>query len=220
MATNEFSISEVIACGIAFDPKHSEALQSMDFHDLLKSVPRLFEMLDERDIEYVLVGGIAMLVYVAGRNTQDINIILSADGLERLSELSIVDRKGHFVRGRLGDLQVNVLLADNALFDKVRCDYTVQQRFAEREIPCASVEGLLLLKLFALPSLYRQGQFDRSELYERDIAMLIRGFQPDLEPLFEELSGHVLASDLAEVRDIVDEILDRLDRAKKRFQDE
>ena len=220
MATSEFSISEVIACGIAFDPKNSEALQSMNLQDLLRSVPRLFEMLGERDIEYVLVGGIAMLVYVDGRNTQDIDIILSADGLERLPELSIEDRKGNFVRGRLGDLQVDVLLTDNALFDKVRRQHTILQRFAEREIPCATVEGLLLLKLFALPSLYRQGQFDRSELYERDIAMLIRGYRPDLEPLFEELSLHVLESDLAEVRNIVGEIEDRLDRAKNRFQDE
>ena len=192
----------------------------MDLHDLLLSVPRLFELLEQRDVDYTLVGGIAMLVYVQGRNTQDIDLILSADGLSRLPEIKVLDRKGHFARGTLGGLQVDLLLTDNLLFEKVRRQHTVRQRFAEREIPCASVEGLLLLKLFALPSLYRQAQFDRVELYERDLAMLLRQYQPDLEPLFEELAKHLSESDLGEVRSIVQEIQERIERAKRRFHDE
>ncbi len=220
MATNQVSIREVIAHGIVFDPKNSEALRTMDLHDLLRSVSRLFQLLDQRDIDYVLVGGIAMLVYVEGRNTQDIDIIVSADGLERLPEISIEDQKGEFARGRFGDLQVDLLFTENSLFDKVRREHTVPQQFAEREIPCATVEGLLLLKLFALPSLYRQGQFDRVELYERDVTMLVREFQPDLSPIFEELGKHLIETDLAEVRSIVHEIEDRLERTKRRFRDE
>ncbi len=192
----------------------------MDLHDLLLSVPRLFELLEQRDVDYTLVGGIAMLVYVQGRNTQDIDLILSADGLSRLPEIKVLDRKGHFARGTLGGLQVDLLLTDNLLFEKVRRQHTVRQRFAEREIPCASVEGLLLLKLFALPSLYRQAQFDRVELYERDLGMLLRQYRPDLEPLFEELAKHLSESDLGEVRSIVQEIQERIERAKRRFHDE
>lgn len=220
MATNQVSIREVIAHGIVFDPKNSEALRTMDLHNLLQSIPRLFELLEERHVDYVLVGGIAMLVYVQGRNTQDIDIILSADGLDRLPEISIEERKGEFARGRLGDLQVDLLLADNPLFDTVRREHTVRQRFAEREIPCASVEGLLLLKLFSLPSLYRQGQFDRVELYERDVAMLVREFQPDLDPIFEELTKHLLESDLHEVRSIVHDIQQHIAKTKQRFKNE
>jgi hypothetical protein len=218
MMTNQVSIREVIAHGIVFDPKNSEALRTMDFQDLLRSVPRLFELLDQRDVEYVLVGGIAMLVYVEGRNTQDIDLILSADSLDRLPEINVEERKGEFARGRLGELQVDLLLTDNALFDKVRREHTVRRQFAEREIPCATVEGLLLLKLFALPSLYRQGQFDRVELYERDTAMLVRAFQPDLSPILEELEKYLLETDVAEIRDIVREIEERLERTQKRFR--
>ena len=218
MMTNQVSIREVIAHGIVFDPKNSEALRTIDFQDLLRSVPRLFELLDQRDVEYVLVGGIAMLVYVEGRNTQDIDLILSADSLDRLPEISVEERKGEFARGRLGELQVELLLTDNALFDKVRRKHTVRRQFAEREIPCATVEGLLLLKLFALPSLHRQGRFDRVELYERDAAMLIREFRPDLSPILEELEKHLLETDVAEIRDIVREIEERLERTQKRFR--
>lgn len=220
MTANQVDIREVIAHGLVFDPKNSEALRTMDLHDLLLSVPRLFELLEQRDVDYTLVGGIAMLVYVQGRNTQDIDLILSADGLSRLPEIKVLDRKGHFARGTLGGLQVDLLLTDNLLFEKVRRQHTVRQRFAEREIPCASVEGLLLLKLFALPSLYRQAQFDRVELYERDLGMLLRQYRPDLEPLFEELAKHLSESDLGEVRSIVQEIQERIERAKRRFHDE
>jgi hypothetical protein len=54
---------------LIFDPKNGERLRTMDFSELLKSVPKLFDLLDERGIEYALVGGIAMLVYIDGRNT-------------------------------------------------------------------------------------------------------------------------------------------------------
>jgi len=217
MLLRQVNIREVITHGLLFDPKHSEALRAMDWDNLLKSIPRLFELLEQRDIEYVLVGGIAMLIYVPGRNTQDIDLIVSADSLNRLSELSMEDRKGDFVRGRLGDLQVDLLLTDNKLFDQVRREHVVRQRFAERDIPCASVEGLLLLKLFALPALYRQGQFDRVELYEHDVAMLLRAYQAAISGIFEQLARHLSESDLREVRDIVHEIEQRLARAPQRF---
>ena len=61
---------------------------------------------------------------------------------------------------------------------KVRRDYSVDQEFANRKIPCATVEGLVLLKLFALPSLYRQAGFDRVRTYQKDLADLIARYQP------------------------------------------
>ena len=51
--------------------------------------------------------------------------------------------------------------------------FSVFELLEQRDIEYV-VEGLLLLKLFALPSLYRQGKIDRVELYEHDVAMLMR----------------------------------------------
>jgi hypothetical protein len=81
------------------------------------------------------------------------------------------------------------------------------------------VDGLLLLKLFALPSLYRQGDFTRVALYEHDIAMLLRMGQSNVSQLFDELADHVSQSDLQELRSIVAEIEQRVARAAKRFGD-
>ena len=77
MSTNLVHIGEVLVNGVVFDPKNSEALRSMDLENLLQAAPRLFDLLEKRGVDYVLVGGIAMLVYVAGRNTQDVDLIVS-----------------------------------------------------------------------------------------------------------------------------------------------
>lgn len=61
-------IGEVIVHGVLFDPKNTEAWRNMDVvENIYRSVPRLFDLLDERGAEYVLVGGIAMLAYIEGR---------------------------------------------------------------------------------------------------------------------------------------------------------
>ena len=87
MAEPLVNIGEVIVHGIVFDPKNGERLRTMDLNKLLESIPRLFDLLEERQIEYVLVGGIAMLVYVEGRNTQDIDLIVARKDLEKLPEI-------------------------------------------------------------------------------------------------------------------------------------
>ncbi|MFL6289305.1 MAG: hypothetical protein ACJ759_00225, partial [Thermoanaerobaculia bacterium] len=113
-------------------------------------------------------------------------------------------------------LQIDLLLTRNPLFEKVRQRFATTQRFVEREIPCATVEGLLLLKLYALPSLYRQGSFARVALYEGDIATLMHDYRPPVEPLFEELKEHLSATDLASLRKIVGEIEERIERFDRR----
>ena len=218
MPTNFINITEVILNGIVFDPKKSEVLRAMDAQELVGAVQRLFELLEQRRIDYLLVGGVAMLVYVDGRNTQDIDLIIDADALNALPEIEIEDQNVDFARAHFGGLQVNLLLTRNPLFHRVRRDFAATRHFAERDIPCATVEGLFLLKTFALPAMYRQGQFNRVEIYEHDLAMLIRDHQLDLSALFDILEQHVSASDLREIREIVAEMERRIVRAPTRFR--
>lgn len=120
-----------------------------------------------------------------------------------------------FARGKFERLRVDLLLTRNPLFEKVRRQHATTGRFIERDVPCATVEGLLLLKLYALPSLYRQGNFSRVGLYENDVATLIQAYRPPLEPLLSELSDYLSPTDLAAVRDIVAEIQARIDRFRR-----
>ncbi len=163
----------------------------------------LFHLLQEREIEFVLVGGLAVLQWVEGRNTIDIDIVMSPQDLGRLPELTVLSRDSDFVRASFHGVVVDVLLTRNPVFDLVRERYAVRSQFREHTLPCATPEGIVLMKLYALPSLYRQGQFDHVRVYETDVARLVRAMSVDPEPLVNLLAPYLLASDVAEIRRIV-----------------
>jgi hypothetical protein len=81
-------------------------------------------------------------------------------------------------------------------------------------VRCASPQGLILLKLYALPSLYRQGQIARAKIYEGDVGSLLAAFpETDTEKLLQVLSQHdVSNSDVDELRKIIAEQRPRPDR--------
>ncbi len=55
----------------------------MDYDDLL----RLLRALHRHDVEYVLVGGVAMNLHGIARSTEDAVIVLGADHAEVLAQL-------------------------------------------------------------------------------------------------------------------------------------
>ena len=187
----------------------------MKADSLQTQVEQLFNLLNSRKVDYVLVGGIALLTYVEGRNTQDIDLIMTLPSLGKLPEIKIESQDMFFARGKFGELQIDILLTKNPLFAKVEKDYTTTKQFMDRKINCATVDGLILLKLFALPSLYRQGSFERVGIYENDIATLINAFNSKMQPLLKELSKHLNADDMAEAQKIVSDIEARIQRFRK-----
>ena len=51
----------------------------------------LFRLLVERRARYLLVGGLAMLTYVNGRNTKDVDLLMSGTTLQQIPELVVVE---------------------------------------------------------------------------------------------------------------------------------
>jgi len=206
-------IGEVIRNAVVFDFRNWAGDSTLANSDsLLQAVQRLFALLDERGVDYVLVGGVALLTYVEGRNTRDIDLIMALSSLERLPEIKVQSQERDFVRGEFEGLQVDILLTRNRLFAEVRRKHVTKQKLMEREISTATVEGLLLLKLYALPALYRQGNFAKVGLYENDVATLMYYYRPAMAPLFETLERMLDEGDVAELREIVKEIEQRLAR--------
>jgi predicted nucleotidyltransferase len=206
-------IGNVIRNAVVFNVKNWVGGR-MNSDSLIQSVQDLFVVLEQRKIDYVLVGGIALLYYVEGRNTQDLDLLMALSSLEKLPELKISSQDLYFARANYGELQIDVLLTQNPLFKQVHGKYSKVQKFLDRDIPMATVEGLLLLKLYALPSLYRQGNFARVGIYENDVATLLHYYQPDMAKLLAELSKHVNKSDLAEIKNISTDIQNRIERFK------
>jgi hypothetical protein len=212
---SSIQIGNVIRNAVVFNVKNWLG-DMMNSDSLIQSVQDFFAVLEQRKIDYVLVGGIAILHYVEGRNTQDLDLLMAVSSLEKLPELKVSSRDTDFVRANYNELQIDILLTQNPLFKKVHSEYSSVQKFLDRDIPLATVEGLLLLKLYALPSLYRQGNFARVGIYENDIATLLHYYQPDMPSLISELSKYVNENDLSEIKSVVSDIQNRI----KRFKDE
>lgn len=215
-------IGSVLQNAVTFNFKNpTEVIMNAD--SLLTQVEQLFNLLDSRKVDYVLVGGIALLTYVEGRNTQDIDLIMALPSLAKIPEIKIESQDMYFARGKFGELQIDILLTKNPLFATVEKNYTTTKQFMDRSIRCATVEGLILLKLFALPSLYRQacpelsrrGSFERVGIYENDIATLIYTFKPKMDSLFTELGKHLNKDDMTEARKIIADVETRIQRFKK-----
>jgi hypothetical protein len=201
-------IDEIVQNAHAFDPRASMTT------DLRPAVEALFDELEAKGVDYVLVGGVALLSYVEGRNTQDIDLIVSPDDLGKLpwnAEVQDMD----FARATYRGVRVDLLLRTNALFDEVAKTARTTVPFQGRPVVTATREGLLLLKLYALPSLYRTANLARAALYETDVLMLHQGAQGatvDDAALLERLRPHLSAHDIAELRGILEE-----QRARRRF---
>lgn len=213
---DDVQIAEVVRNAIIFNVNNWRG-GVMSTDNIFEAIEGLFSLLEQRKIEYLLVGGIVLLKYVEGRNTDDIDLIMALSSLRNLPEIEVTSEDEDFASGKLGNLKIDILLTRNKLFDNVQTQNVTTLQFGEREIPCATVEGLLLLKLYALPSLYRQGKFAQVNLYEGDIAALLEAYAPDLKPLLEVLSNHLSSTDLASVSEIVREIEQRLTRFRNRL---
>ena len=219
---NISQIGSIMRNAIVFDFKNSrEKMLSAEF--IPAQVEQLIDLLETRKISYALVNGIALLTYVEGRNTQDIHLIMALPSLSKIPEINVENQDMYFARGKFGELQIDILLTKNPLFAKVEKDYTTTKQFMDRKIRCATVDGLILLKLFALPSLYREacpepgrrGSFERVGIYENDIATLIHAFNPKIETLLTELSKHLNETDMVEARQIMADIESRIQRFRK-----
>ena len=220
--TGIVAIGEIIRNGVVFDMKNwGTDLSSSD--NLPEIIDRLFTTLAERNIDYLLVGGVALLSYIEGRNTQDIDLILSLEDLETLPEITVTDENRDFARGVYETVQIDLLLTRNSLFELVRNRCVTNREFGGRTVRCVTVEGLVLLKLFALPSLYRQGNFSRVSIYENDITLLLLNYSVELDPILQELTRHLIPTDMQEIRGMVSDIQSRIQRfssQRDKLQDE
>jgi len=207
-------IGSIIRNGIVFDIKKWVG-GTVNTDSLIESVESFFILLETREIDYVLVGGVALLYYVEGRNTQDLDLIMSLSSLEKIPEIKILSQDLYFIRAEYEGLLIDILLTENLLFNKIQTEYVNQQQFFDRNLSIVSVDGLILLKLYALPSLYRQGDFSRVGIYENDIATLLYAYEVDITDLIKTLSDYLSETDLKEIERILNEIQARIDRFRQ-----
>ncbi|MDG2990286.1 hypothetical protein L3556_04950 [Candidatus Synechococcus calcipolaris G9] len=206
-------IANVLYYAKIFNLKKTNLIMTpLDVNDLIKTIDSLFDELNKKNISYLLVGGIAMLTLVEGRNTEDVDLIMSYSDLSSLDKVIINHENKNFVRANYQGLQIDLLLTQNPLFEQVKQNYNNEIEWRKFRISCATPEGLIILKFYALPSLYRQGNFDRAALYETDILQLLYHYNVNLEQQIQIVDPHLLASDRLAIREIAQDIEKRCRR--------
>ena len=183
--------------------------------NLLETTRRFIRTLESENIPHVLVGGLAVLQYVDGRNTRDIDLIIAAEDLERLPGFLLEEKNDWFATGICGPLRVDLLFTANPLFAHVREHHSEERSFLNARLRCATPQGIILLKLFALPSLYRQGNIDRAALYETDILQLLHHHPLESGTLLNTLAPHMITSDINALRNVLTDIDARLKHAHR-----
>jgi hypothetical protein len=101
---------------------------------------------------------------------------------------------------------VDILLSGNPFFAHVKQRHAETTRIAESLIMCVTVQGLILLKLYALPGLFDRGDFLGVGLNETDVGALVFAYRPNMDELLGQLAWFLGEFDLHTVRDAVDNI--------------
>jgi hypothetical protein len=190
-----------------FSANHPTAAES-----LFDNAELLFSRLTTQGIPHVLVGGLALLMHSEGRNTEDVDLIMALPDVAQLPEFTMEDKNEWFGRGKFGELQVDLLFTANPVFALVEKMFTEKKSFRGHSLQVATPEGLLILKLYALPSLYRQGQTGRASIYESDIALLLIVNPVSDEQLLQKLTPHMMESDITALREVLLDVRSRLAR--------
>jgi hypothetical protein len=202
----------VISLAQMTKPANWGVVMAFNYTDL---VEKFLHLLKERNVQFVVVGGIALLQHVRGRNTEDIDLIIASSDLDLIPQLQIKDLTDMFACGDYSGLRVNVLLAEHPLFSSVARHMSGLMDYKMGKLPTATVDGLVVLKLFALPSLYRQFDFDRIAIYEADITQLLSRTRQEDSYFLDIVAAHISDSDHHELVDILSDIRSRLNRMKK-----
>ncbi len=162
-------------------------------------------LLESKGIEYALVGGAALLTMDdCKRPTDDFDFIVSRRDIEQLQELTQHSSDRNFGRYLYQGTQIDARYRDNPIFEYVMGHCLDSAVIEGKEIVRASPTGIILLKLYALPSLYQQGQQRRAMIYENDIsALLIQGIAVDFDAILKVLAGELLPGQIKELSNIL-----------------
>lgn len=184
---------------------------SPDGSGLTQATSRFLQSLNEHHISHLLVGAMAMLQHIDGRPTRDIDLIIALKDLDKIPGYQLEERNEWFATGTVGPVRVDLLFTENPLFNEVLANHAETRILLDTPIRCATAEGIILLKLFALPSLYRQGNARRAAIYETDILQLLLLQPLDFQSLLLQLQPHMTPSDINALHQVLADIQHRID---------
>lgn len=184
--THQLAICQSIYDANAFNIRNWRDGFPVDYDMLPELVIKFLNLLEECEVDFCIVGGIAYLAYIQDRNTKDLDILISVKELEKIIDrVEITNQDANFTNTRFEGMAVDFLKTSNALFDYVKKHETTEYNFVEGKYPVATVTGLILMRFDAIIDLYQKGRFDKIDRYEWDLATLTRHYKVDWQHIWK-----------------------------------
>ncbi len=181
-----------------------------DPSEISRQTEALLDLLAEREINCVLVGAVAMLQYVPGRNTKDIDFIMPKSELRRCPEIVVFHEDETFCQASFGCVNVDFLYSRHRLFQEVAVNYCTVRHISGHLIKCATPTGLVILKLFAIPSLLYQFREGKIRQYESDIEGMIETCEVPDDEVLALLQKHLKPGELLAVKTVLTDLRARI----------
>ncbi len=204
--THRLAISQSIYDANAFNIQNWRDGFPIDYDMLPELVTKFLNLLEEKQVDFAIVGGIAYLAYVQDRNTKDLDILISVKELEKIIDrVQIIDEDANFTNALFEGMRIDFLKTSNSVFEYVKNHETTEYDFEEGLYPIATVNGLILMRFDAIIDLYQKGNFNKILFYERDLQVLTLNFEIDWEHIWKVSRNFFTTGQIAEFQKMVAE---------------
>lgn len=183
--THQLAICQSIYDANAFNIRNWRDGFPVDYDMLPELVIKFLNLLEEKEVDFCIVGGIAYLAYIQDRNTKDLDILLSVTELEKIiNDVEVINKDENFTNAVFEGMRVDFLKTSNSLFDYVKKHETTEYDFVEGLYPIATINGLILMRFDAIVDLYQKGKFEKIPRYELDLNYLTKNYKIDWEHIW------------------------------------
>jgi hypothetical protein len=204
--THQLAICQSIYDANAFNIQNWRDGFPIDYDMLPELVIKFLNLLEEKEVDFCIVGGIAYLAYIQDRNTKDLDILLSVTELEKIIDyVEVTNKDVNFTNAIFEGMRIDFLKTSNSLFEYVKKNETTDYNFKEGLYPVATVNGLVLMRFDAIVDLYQKGKFEKIPRYELDLNYLTKNYEIDWEHIWKISEKFFTDGQIREFKEMVAE---------------
>ena len=184
--THQLAICQSIYDANAFNIRNWRDGFPIDYDMLPELVTKFLNLLEEKEVDFCIVGGIAYLAYIQDRNTKDLDILLSVTELEKIIDyIEVINKDANFTNAVFEGMRIDFLKTSNSLFEYVKENETTEYSFTEGLYPIATINGLILMRFDAIIDLYDKKDFNKILRFESDTQFLTRNYKINWEHIWK-----------------------------------
>ena len=145
--THQLAICQSIYDANAFNIRNWRDGFPIEYDMLPELVTKFLNLLEEKQVDFCIVGGIAYLAYIQDRTTKDLDLLISVTELEKILDyVEITNKDVNFTNTKFEGMSIDFLKTSNSLFDYVKEHEVTTYDFIEGKYPVATVNGLVLMQ--------------------------------------------------------------------------